>query len=51
MAGDIITELGFAKVGEIIAEALGWAMPDKSQASHGTTKGKGVAASPGTLPS
>ena len=49
-AGDIVTELGFARVGEIIAEALYLAMPDKSQAPQGA-KGKAGAASPGARPS
>ena len=50
-AGDVITELGFDKVGELIEEALAWAMPDKSGTPSGVTKGKGAAASPGPLPS
>jgi len=49
-AGDVITNLGFRRVGEIIAEALMWALPDKSQASQGA-KGKAGAASPGPPPS
>jgi len=50
-AGDVITELGFDKVGELIEEALVWAMPDKSDTPAGPPKGKGAAASPGALPS
>jgi len=50
-AGDVITELGFDKVGELIEEALVWAMPDKSDTPAGPPKGKDAAASPGTLPS
>jgi hypothetical protein len=50
-AGIVITELGPAKVGELIGEALLWAMPDKSDTPAGPPKGKGAAASPGMLPS
>jgi len=50
-AGEVITELGIRKTDEVIEQTLQWALPDKSQASQGPTKGKGAAASPGTQPS
>ena len=50
-AGDIVTQLGIPKLRQIIDEAVSWALPDKSDTPSGVTKGKGVAASPGTLPS
>lgn len=49
-AGEVITELGIKRMDEVIEETLQWALPDKSQAPQGA-KGKGAAASPGTLPS
>src|SRR3972149_5914105 len=37
-AGEIITELGLKRMDEVIEETLRWALPDKSQASHGAPK-------------
>lgn len=51
-AGEIITELGFRRVGEIFDQALRWALPEPAGAGAGHSKGKGgAAASPGPLPS
>lgn len=50
-AGEVISELGIRRVDEIIVEALAWALPPKQQVQSGVARGKGAAASPGTLPS
>lgn len=49
-AGDVVTELGLPKIDEVLMETLAWALPPK-EPSRAPAKGKGEAASPGTLPS
>jgi hypothetical protein len=43
-AGEIITELGFKRTGDLLAEAIKWAMPDPPE---GGEKDKGKGRSPG----
>lgn len=50
-AGEVVSELGIRKVDEIIIETLGWALPPREPVQSGAARGKGAAASPGTLPS
>lgn len=38
-AGDIVTELGMARVAEVISEALRWAVPEKKPGSGAEKKG------------
>lgn len=38
-AGDIVTEVGIARVGEVIQEALRWALPEQKPGARGEKRG------------
>jgi hypothetical protein len=49
-AGDVVTELGMARVGEMIQQALRWALPDKKP-DNGKREGQKPRPSVGPTPS